>query len=85
LQTIKLQLEDNLYENILNSKIDVQAKFQEFLLELVDDGYLSISTEEAKKRVSDAVEDYYTNPQKFSKLDSDFWDDTEKRLLQRHS
>lgn len=85
MRTIKLQLEDNLYTNILNSGIDVQAKFKEFLSDLVDDGYPSISMEEAKKRVSEAVEDYHTNPQKFSKLDSSFWDDTEKRLLQRHS
>ena len=85
MQTIKLQLEDNLYKNILNSGIDVQAKFKEFLFDLVDDGYPSISMEEAKKRVSEAVEDYHTNPQNFSKLDSNFWDDTEKRLLQRHS
>jgi hypothetical protein len=85
MQTIKLQLEDNLYENILKSGIDVQAKFKEFLSDLVDDGYPSISMEEAKKRVNEAVEDYHSNPQNFSKLDSSFWDDTEKRLLQRHS
>lgn len=85
MQTIKFQLEDNLYKNVINSGIDVQAKFKEFLLDLVDDGYPSISTEEAKNRVSKAVQDYYANPEKFSKLDSDFWDDTEKRLLQRHS
>lgn len=85
MQTIKLQLEDNLYNNIVNSGIDVQAKFKDFLFDLVDDGYPSISMEEAKKRVSEAVEDYHTNPQSFSKLDSSFWDDTEKRLLQRHS
>ena len=84
MQTIKLQLEDNLYENILHNGIDIQAKFKEFLSDFIDDGYPSISTEEAKKRVSEAVEDYHTNPQKFSKLDSSFWDDTEKRLLQRH-
>ncbi|MEA1982142.1 MAG: hypothetical protein U9N39_01255 [Campylobacterota bacterium] len=85
MQTIKLQLEDSLYENILNSGIDVQAKFKDFLFDLVDDGYPSITKEEAKKRVSEAVEDYKTSPQNFSKIDSSFWDDTEKRLLQRHS
>lgn len=85
MRTIKLELEDNLYQSIINNKIDVQAKFKEFLFDLVDDGYPSISTQEAKERVSKAVEDYHTNPQKFSTLDSDFWDDTEKRVLQRHS
>ncbi|MBD3842754.1 MAG: hypothetical protein IE909_12895 [Campylobacterales bacterium] len=85
MQTIKLQLEDSLYENICKSGIDIQAKFKEFLSDLVDDGYPYISTQEAKKRVSEAVEEYYANPQKFSELDNSFWDDTEKRLLQRHS
>jgi len=85
MQTIKLQLEDNLYENILNSGIDVQAKFKEFLFDLIDDAHPSISTEEAKKRVSEAVKDYHKNPQNFSKIDNNFWDDTEKRLIQRHS
>ena len=85
MQTIKLQLEDNLYKNILNSGIDIQAKFKEFLFELVDDGYPFVTTQEAKDRVGNAVEDYQKNPQNFSKLDSDFWDDTEARLLKRHS
>lgn len=66
----------------MSGGVVVQAKFKEFLF---DDGYPSISMEEAKKRVSEAVEDYHANPQSFSKLDISFWDDTEKRLLQRHS
>lgn len=66
----------------MSGGVVLQAKFKEFLF---DDGYPSISMEEAKKRVSEAVEDYHTNPHNFSKLDSSFWDDTEKRLLQRHS
>ena len=85
MQTIKLQLEDNLYESILNSGIDVQAKFKEFLFDLVDDGYPSITTEEAKKRVHEAVEDYQNNPQNFSKLDSDFWNDTQDYYKDIHN
>lgn len=85
MKTIKLQLEDSLYEKVLKNQIDIQAKFKEFLFDITDDGYPTISTEEAKKRVSEAVKDYHTNPQNFSKIDSSFWDDTEKRLLQRHS
>jgi len=85
MKTIKLQLEDSLYERVLQNQIDIQAKFKEFLFDITDDGYSSISTEEAKKRVSEAVEDYHTNPQHFSKIDNNFWDDTEKRLLQRHT
>lgn len=86
MQTIKIQLEDTVYQNIVKSGVDIQAKIKEFLLDFVDDGYPAISTEEAKKRVADAMEDYKTNGMKnFSVVDKDFWDDTEKRLLQRHA
>ncbi len=85
MHTIKLQLDDNLYEDITQSGIDIKEKFKEFLVDFVDDGYPSISTKEAKKRVSEAVEDYQKNGTKnFNVLDNTFWDDTEKRLLDRH-
>ena len=85
MHTIKLQLDDNLYEDITQSGIDIKEKFKEFLMDFVDDGYPSISTNEAKKRVSEAVEDYQKNGIKnFNVLDNTFWDDTEKRLLDRH-
>jgi len=58
MHTIKLQLDDNLYEEMVQSGIDIKEKFQEFLTHYVDDGYPDISTEEAKKRVSQAVERY---------------------------
>jgi len=58
MQTIQLQLQDDLYEEILSNGIDIQLKFKEYLSNLVDDGYPSITTEEAKKRVSDAVDRY---------------------------
>jgi hypothetical protein len=85
MQTIKLQLEDSVYQNFVKSGVDIQEKFKEFLAEFIDDGYPAITTEEAKKRVSEAVEDYHTNGMKnFTIMNDDFWDDTEKRLLQRH-
>ena len=34
MQTIEIELEDDLYERILSKEIDVQAKFEEFLFEL---------------------------------------------------
>ena len=80
MHTIKLQLDDNLYEDITQSGIDIKEKFKEFLMDFVDDGYPSISTQEAKKRVSEAVEDYQKNGIKnFNVLDNTFWDDTEKK------
>jgi len=84
MHTIKLQLDDNLYEEITQSGIDIKEKFKEFLVDFVDDGYPSITREEAEKRVSDAVDRYRNKPKSFTELNDDFWDDTEKRLLQRH-
>ena len=85
MQTIKLQLDDNVYEEIVQSGIDIKAKFKEFLMDFVDDGYPAITTEEAKRRVGEAVEDYHTNGMKnFKVMDDTFWKDTEKRLLERH-
>ncbi len=85
MQTIKLQLDDNVYEEIVQSGIDIKAKFKEFLMDFVDDGYPAITAEEAKKRVSEAVEDYRKNGTKnFKAMDDSFWEDTEKRLLERH-
>ena len=84
MHTIKLQLDDNLYENITQSGIDIKEKFREFLMDFVEDGYPAITTEDAKKRVTDAVNRYRNEPESFTELNDDFWNDTEKRLLQRH-
>ena len=83
MHTITLQLDDNLYEDITQSGIDIKEKFKEFLTDFIDDGYPAITTEEAKKRVADAVNKYRTQPESFTELNDDFWNDTEKRLLQR--
>ena len=75
MQTIKIQLEDTMYQNIVQSGVDIQAKFKEFLIDFVDDGYPAITTEEAKKRVSEAVEDYRTNGMKnCTEFNDEFWD-----------
>ena len=60
MQTIKIELEDSLYENIVAKGIDIQSKIKEFIYETMDDGYPAISFEEAKQRVADAVERYKT-------------------------
>ena len=84
MHTIKLQLDDNLYKNITQNGIDIKEKFKEFLMDFIDDGYPAITTEEAKKRVTDTINKYRNEPQSFTELDDNFWNDTEKRLLQRH-
>ncbi len=58
MHSIKLNIPDNLYPKLINSKIDIQLQFEEFLYDLLDDGYPSISTNEAKQRVSEAVKKY---------------------------
>jgi hypothetical protein len=58
MQTIKIELEDSLYKNIIDNGINIQEKLKEMLYDLVDDGYPAISTKEAKKRVSDTVVSY---------------------------
>jgi polyhydroxyalkanoate synthesis regulator phasin len=85
MQTLKIELEDGVYQNIVHSGIDIQEKVKEFLFDLVDDGYPAITTQEAKKRVSDAVKRYEKNPESFTELTSKDWDDIETRLIKRHS
>ena len=58
MQTIQLQVEDKIYEEIKSKGIDINHKLQDFLYDLVDDGYPAISEDEAKQRVSDAVDRY---------------------------
>ena len=71
MRTLKIELEDSVYQNVVQSGIDVQEKVKEFLFELVDDGYPAITTDEAKKRVVDAVQKYqnrtgtYLNEQEY--------------------
>ncbi len=58
MQTIQLQIDDDTYESIKQQGIDLKAKVYELIDGLVDDGYPSISMQEAKKRVANAVERY---------------------------
>jgi len=58
MQTIQLQIEDDIYESLKQQGIDLKAEVYELIDTLIDDGYPSISTEEAKKRVADGVERY---------------------------
>ncbi len=58
MRTIELQIQDDIYDELKNKGIDISHKLQEFLFTLADDGYPAISTDEAKRRVSEAVERY---------------------------
>ena len=78
MQTIKIEIEDNIYKKIVDSGINIQENIKDMLYDLVDDGYPAISFEEAKKRVKDAVEEYrsgkgeYLSPQEYEKEMSNF-------------
>jgi hypothetical protein len=58
MHTIHLEIQDSLYEQLVQSGVNVQEKLRELLNDMVDDGYHSIGMDEAKKRVGDAVERY---------------------------
>ena len=58
MQTIKIEIEDDIFEDLKDSGINIQKKVKEFLYSLNDDGYPSIGTKEAKRRVKEAVERY---------------------------
>ncbi len=76
MQTLQFQVQDDLYDTIKDSGIDINSKVKDFLYNLVDDGYPSISTQEAKKRVNDAV-DSYENGTMQVVSHQDMWNDIE--------
>ena len=55
MHTIHLEIQDRLYEQLVQSGINIQEKLRELLNDMVDDGHPSIGVEEAKKRVGSAV------------------------------
>ena len=76
MQTLQLQIQDDLYSIIKESGIDINSKIKDFLYTLVDDGYQSITTNEAKQRVSDAINDYKNGTMKTVSHD-DMWNSIE--------
>lgn len=87
MHTIKLQIEDELYENIKDHQVDIQSKFKEFLFNLTDDGFPLISKEDAKNRISKAVESYkdgtmqtVSHDDMWSSIDSDCKEKLENRV-----
>jgi hypothetical protein len=59
MQTIHLQIDDVLYEKLVNNNVDIQEETYKHLEGCVeDDGYPTISFGEAQTRVKKAVENY---------------------------
>ncbi len=75
MHTLKLQIQDDIYENLLSKGIDINRKLQEFITTLADDGYPAISTQEAKKRVADAVDRYRDGSRSYTPIDKDYIDE----------
>jgi ERCC4-related helicase len=87
MQTIKFEIEDELYDSIKDCRIDLQSKFKEFLSNLTDDGFPAISTDEAKKRVNEAMNNYKNgtmqtipHDEMWSSIDSDCKAKVESRV-----
>ncbi len=72
MQTIQLEIEDSLYETIREQGLDIKEEIITFLNRLSDDGYPSITTNEAKKRVADAVERYRSGTGIYTPVDEKF-------------
>lgn len=58
MHTIHLQVQDTIYDKIVNSGMDIQGRFDEFIADLIDDGYPSIPKSEATRRVEKSIERY---------------------------
>ncbi len=58
MHTIHLHVQDTIYDKIINSGIDIQGRFDEFILDLMDEGYPTIPKSEAIRRVADGMERY---------------------------
>lgn len=69
MHTIHLQVQDTIYDKIINSGIDIQGRFDEFIADLIDDGYSSINKSEAIRRVADGIERYQNQSGEY--LDND--------------
>ena len=85
MHTIQLEVDDNKLELLL-------SKLQNFIdeglvrdINTKNDSSINISFNEAKNRVSKAIEDYKENPEQFKKIDKDFFKDNEKSLIQRYN
>ena len=80
MQTIHLQVEDDIYDELKSKGIDINHKLQDFLYDLIDDGYPAISEDEAKQRVSDAVDRYRNGIGVYTAYDKKFSNEMEEYI-----
>jgi len=78
MRTIQLQIDDDLYEELIDHGVNFKAEIGSFLRGLVDDGYPTVTTQEGRKRVAEAVERYrsgkgiYMDSDAYEKHNTDF-------------
>jgi len=72
MRTIQLQIDDDLYEELIDHGVNFKAEIGSFLRGLVDDGYPAVTTEEARKRVAEAVERYRSGEGIYTPVDEKF-------------
>ncbi|MCV6607169.1 MAG: hypothetical protein OIF32_03060 [Campylobacterales bacterium] len=80
MHTIQLGIQEEQYNYIQKSGIDIQSKFNEFLTGLIIDKYPPITTCEAKERVKKAVEDYKANGDNYQEIDSNYWNKLRNKI-----
>jgi hypothetical protein len=80
MQTIQLQIEDDIYDELKSKGIDINHKLQDFLYDLLDDGYPAISEDEAKQRVSNAVDRYRNSTGIYTPYDKKFTNEMEEYI-----
>ena len=72
MRTIQLQIDDDLYEELIDHGVNFKAEIGSFLRGLVDNGYPSVTTEEGRKRVAEAVERYRSGEGIYTPVDEKF-------------
>lgn len=80
MRTFKIELEDSIYQNIVQSGVDIQAKIKEFLENFVEVATLLFLKKKQKKEFSIAVTKYRTNPEAFTPINDDFWNEMENTI-----
>ncbi len=72
MRTIKIEIEDTIYDKIVESGIDIQEKFKELVYDFAYNSYPGISTKEAEQRVRDALKRYKSGKYEFDSYDKSF-------------
>lgn len=80
MRTIELHIQDDIYDELKSKGIDISHKLQEFLFTLADDGYPAISTDEAKRRVAEAVDRYRNGSGTYTLYDKNFVNEMENYI-----